>query len=78
VVEAAVVFDSSIEAFVSLAEDVTPAAVEEALAVQLAPFKRPRQLHVVAQLPRTVTGKRLRDLNALRAAASSAATAVRS
>lgn len=78
VVEAAVVFDSSIEAFVSLAEDVTPAAVEEALAVQLAPFKRPRQLHVVAQLPRTVTGKRLRDLNALRAAASSLATAARS
>jgi acyl-coenzyme A synthetase/AMP-(fatty) acid ligase len=70
VVEAVVVFDGAIEAFLSLEDNVTPAAVEEALAVRLAPFKRPRLLNVVTRLPRTATGKRMRDLNALRAAAS--------
>ncbi|MCW2503669.1 MAG: AMP-dependent synthetase and ligase [Actinomycetia bacterium] len=68
VTEAVVAFDGTIEAYVAL--DGTSADVVTAeLAVRLAPFKRPRRLHVLAQLPRTATGKPIRDRSALRAAA---------
>lgn len=69
VTEAIVVFDRGIEAYLALASPATPEAVDEALAGRLAPFKRPSQLHVVPRLPRTPSGKRIRDLESLRAAA---------
>ncbi|MEV6524444.1 class I adenylate-forming enzyme family protein [Longispora sp. NPDC051575] len=69
VTEAVVVHDRGIEAFVALAAGVPAADVERELAVRLAGFKRPRRVHVVPALPRTSSGKRSRDLAALRAAA---------
>lgn len=67
-VEAAVVvFDDRIEAFLMLRDLATREAVEKALVERLAPYKRPRMLHVVDQLPRTATGKLVRDRAALRA-----------
>ncbi|WP_412542564.1 class I adenylate-forming enzyme family protein [Longispora sp. K20-0274] len=68
VTEAVVVHDRGIEAFVALAGGVPAADVERDLAGLLAPFKRPRRVHVVAALPRTSSGKRSRDLALLRAA----------
>ncbi len=65
---AVVVFDAGIEAYVMLRDPGATAAVETALATRLAPFKRPRVLHVVEQLPRTATGKLVRDRSVLRAA----------
>ena len=38
------------------------------MADQLAPYKRPRHLHLLADLPRTATGKAVRDRTVLRAA----------
>lgn len=69
-VEAAVViYDSGITAYVQLAEARPVAALEQELAEQLAPYKRPRTLRVVTQLPRTAIGKLVRDAAALRRAA---------
>src|SRR5260370_803223 len=52
-------------------DEGTPAAeIEDRLAVLIAPFKRPQSLHRLVALPRTATGKRVRDLGALRAAAA--------
>ncbi|MEU4191009.1 AMP-binding protein [Kribbella sp. NPDC026611] len=70
-VEAAVVaFDGAITAYVQLSEPCTPAQLETALAQRLAPYKRPRTLHLLPQLPRTTTGKLVRDLTTLRKAVS--------
>lgn len=66
VTEAVVVFDRKIEAYVALADPARLPEVQAQLARRLAPFKRPR-LNVVARLPRTSSGKRRRDLAALRA-----------
>lgn len=61
---AVVVFDNGIEAYVVSSQ--TPDALENALALKLAPYKRPRAIHVVAQLPRTATGKLVRAQSVLR------------
>jgi acyl-coenzyme A synthetase/AMP-(fatty) acid ligase len=53
-----------------VAGDVVWARVlADALAQRLAGYKRPRVIHIVDQLPRTATGKVVRDHAALRAAA---------
>jgi 3-hydroxy-4-methylanthranilate adenylyltransferase len=67
VTAAVVVFDGAVEAYVVLAEGCTAASVEAALAGQLAAYKRPRRLHQLPQLPRTATGKIVRDRAVLRA-----------
>ncbi|GAB2620094.1 hypothetical protein GCM10027168_60200 [Streptomyces capparidis] len=67
--EAVVVHDGAIEAYAALDEGATPAAVEALLAERVAGFKLPRRIHPVAALPRTTTGKPVRDPAALRAAA---------
>ncbi|NUR93278.1 MAG: long-chain fatty acid--CoA ligase, partial [Nonomuraea sp.] len=69
VAAAVVVFGSSIEAYAVLHEPGGKARVEAGLAGRLAAYKRPRLLHVVDRLPRTATGKLVRDLAVLRAAA---------
>ncbi len=72
-VESAVVLHgSAIEAYLVLAPGGSAARVEERLAEQLAAYKRPRLLHVLEQLPRTATGKPVRDRSALAAAAAAA------
>ncbi|MFI9331450.1 class I adenylate-forming enzyme family protein [Kitasatospora sp. NPDC052868] len=68
--EAVVVFDQgTIEAYLSTEEGTEPALVEGGLARQLAAYKRPRTLAFLPALPRTATGKLLRDPVALRATA---------
>jgi acyl-coenzyme A synthetase/AMP-(fatty) acid ligase len=68
-VEAAVVvFDRFVEAYVVLRDPQAGALVQERLATRLAAYKRPRVLHVLEQMPRTATGKLVRDQAALRAA----------
>ena len=67
VVAAVVLHDDVITAYLQLAD---PAAdVESALAERLAAYKRPRRLHVLAAMPRTTTGKLVRDRSVLREAA---------
>jgi acyl-coenzyme A synthetase/AMP-(fatty) acid ligase len=68
VASAVVVFDSAITAYVMLRDGTTAADVERELAVRLAPYKRPRTLTAVDQLPRTATGKLVRSPQLLRAA----------
>jgi acyl-coenzyme A synthetase/AMP-(fatty) acid ligase len=63
---AVVLFDEMILAYLVLADGRSLAPVEAALASQLAAFKRPRHLHPLPELPRTATGKVLRDKAALR------------
>ncbi|WP_327287807.1 class I adenylate-forming enzyme family protein [Streptomyces sp. NBC_01198] len=69
VAAAVVVHGSSIEAYVVLHEPgaTAAAAVEAGLASRLAAYKRPRLLHFVDRLPRTATGKLVRDQAVLRA-----------
>jgi acyl-coenzyme A synthetase/AMP-(fatty) acid ligase len=66
VAAAVVVHDHAIEAYVVLAEGAGAAAVERELTTRLAAYKRPRLLHVVEQLPRTATGKLVRNHAVLR------------
>jgi acyl-coenzyme A synthetase/AMP-(fatty) acid ligase len=40
------------------------------MASRLAPYKIPRKVNVVADLPRTASGKRVRNIGSLRAAAA--------
>ncbi|WP_026212204.1 class I adenylate-forming enzyme family protein [Longispora albida] len=61
-----VVFDSGIEAYVVLSDPAAAGTLEAELAQRLAAYKRPREIHVVEQLPRTATGKLVRDRAALR------------
>ncbi|MCG6497871.1 class I adenylate-forming enzyme family protein [Kitasatospora sp. A2-31] len=68
--EAVVVFDAgAIEAYLATEEGADQDVVRDGLARQLAAYKRPRRLAFLARLPRTATGKLLRDPAALRAAA---------
>ncbi|GAA1666021.1 AMP-binding protein [Kribbella yunnanensis] len=68
-VEAAVVvFDGSITAYLQLHERRETTRLEAELSQRLASYKRPRTLHVLDQLPRTTTGKLVRDLTVLRKA----------
>ena len=66
VASAVVIHDHSIEAYLVLAADAELPAVERQITARLAPYKRPRRLHVVEQLPRTATGKLVRSPTALR------------
>jgi len=63
---AVVVHDHAIEAYLVLAQGAEVSAVEQAITTRLAPYKRPRRLHVVEQLPRTATGKLVRSQAVLR------------
>jgi acyl-coenzyme A synthetase/AMP-(fatty) acid ligase len=63
---AVVVHDRAIEAYLVLAEGAQASAVEREITIRLAAYKRPRRLHVVEQLPRTATGKLVRDHAVLR------------
>lgn len=70
-VDAAVVlYDKEITAFVQLAGGHAEQSVAAALAERLAGYKRPRTTHFVRALPRTTTGKLVRDRSVLRAAVS--------
>jgi acyl-coenzyme A synthetase/AMP-(fatty) acid ligase len=68
VAAAVVLYDKEITAFVQLEGDATGAQVEAALAERVAGYKRPRTMHVVARMPRTTTGKLVRDRTVLRGA----------
>ena len=69
---AVVVFDSIISAYLELDPATTSAdRVEAELAERLAGYKLPRTYQQLAQLPRTTTGKLVRDKSALRAAVTS-------
>jgi 3-hydroxy-4-methylanthranilate adenylyltransferase len=61
-----VIHDHAIEAYLVLTEGAELPAVERQVTTRLAPYKRPRRLHVVEQLPRTATGKLVRSQAALR------------
>jgi acyl-coenzyme A synthetase/AMP-(fatty) acid ligase len=63
---AVVVHDHTIEAYLVLAEGAEASAVEREITTRLAAYKRPRRLHVVKELPRTTTGKLVRDRTVLR------------
>ncbi|RZU19489.1 acyl-CoA synthetase (AMP-forming)/AMP-acid ligase II [Kribbella rubisoli] len=70
-VEAAVVaFDGAITAYVQLNQPRSLVDLEAELAQQLATYKRPRSVHLLNQLPRTTTGKLVRDVSTLRKAVS--------
>ena len=49
-----------------LTQGAEVSAVEREITTRLAAYKRPRRLHVVGQLPRTATGKLVRDRTVLR------------
>ena len=68
---AVVVYEDSIEAYLVLADGAETSAVEREITTRLAPYKRPRRLHVVEQLPRTATGKLVRNHAVLRDMGSS-------
>ncbi|MFJ2775329.1 class I adenylate-forming enzyme family protein [Kitasatospora sp. NPDC087315] len=71
--EAVVVFDAgAVEAYLAVEEGADPALVQDGLAGRLAAYKRPRRLAFLPLLPRTATGKLLRDPAALRDAATAA------
>ncbi len=73
VTAAVIVFDAgAIEAYVTLDEGITGEDVRAELAAQVAAFKLPRHLRVLPQMPRTSTGKLLRDPAALRRSAEAA------
>ena len=63
---AVVVHDYAIEAYLVLTQGAEVSAVEREITTRLAAYKRPRRLHVVGQLPRTATGKLVRDRTVLR------------
>ncbi|MET9530900.1 fatty acid--CoA ligase family protein [Streptomyces sp. NPDC006649] len=73
VADAVVVQGTGIEAFVTVTGQHTSDGLADSVAARLAPYKRPRALHILTELPRTVTGKPVRDAGVLRAAARSAA-----
>ncbi|MFC9330458.1 class I adenylate-forming enzyme family protein [Kitasatospora sp. NPDC057015] len=67
--EAVVVFaEGAVEAFLAADEAADADAVRDRLVRQLAAYKRPRRLTFLDALPRTATGKLLRDPAALRGA----------
>jgi acyl-coenzyme A synthetase/AMP-(fatty) acid ligase len=70
VVAAVVVFDEVINAYVQLTGDTSADAIEATLTERLAAYKRPRKLHVLDAMPRTTTGKLVRDRAVLRGAVS--------
>jgi acyl-coenzyme A synthetase/AMP-(fatty) acid ligase len=73
VTAAVVVHDHTIEAYLVLADGAEVSAVQSEITTRLAAYKRPRRLHVVEQLPRTATGKLVRDHAVLLQAAPTSA-----
>ncbi|MEI7032137.1 fatty acid--CoA ligase family protein [Streptomyces pratensis] len=73
--EAVVVHGTGIEAFVMVEEQAAFDGIAGSLADRLAPYKRPRTLNLLTELPRTATGKPVRNAEILRAAVKSAAAA---
>ncbi len=69
VTEAVVLFDGEIEAFLAVEEGLDSDQVADELTGRLAAYKRPRRLYLLTKLPRTASGKVVRDLSRLRAAA---------
>jgi acyl-coenzyme A synthetase/AMP-(fatty) acid ligase len=67
IAEAVVVYDRAIEAYVVLTEPAAADRLDRLLTERLAGYKRPRMVHVVDRLPRTTTGKLVRDGRLLRA-----------
>jgi acyl-coenzyme A synthetase/AMP-(fatty) acid ligase len=65
VAEAVVVYDGAIEAFIVLHDPSAAPGLKRALAARLAPYKRPRRLNLLIRLPRTATGKVVRNVRAL-------------
>ncbi|WP_317620305.1 long-chain fatty acid--CoA ligase [Streptomyces sp. CBMA156] len=71
--EAVVVFDGgAIEAYLTTEPAADLTSVQDGLARRLAAYKRPRRLALLPVLPRTATGKLLRDPAALHASAAAA------
>jgi 3-hydroxy-4-methylanthranilate adenylyltransferase len=66
VLAAVVLFDDVITAYAQLTPPATVTTVEAALTARLAAYKRPRRLHVLTSMPRTTTGKLVRDHSVLR------------
>lgn len=66
VTEAVVVHGTGIEAFVSVTDREVFDGLGAQLAARLAPYKRPRTLHDLSEIPRTVTGKPVRNAEILR------------
>ena len=66
-------FEEAIEAYLVLTDGAELSSVQAALADQLAAYKRPRRIYVLAALPRTATGKNVRDRAVLRTAAEATA-----
>jgi acyl-coenzyme A synthetase/AMP-(fatty) acid ligase len=71
VAEVVVAHDGVIRAFVSFDPPDRARTLDDELATRLAGYKRPQQISVLPRLPRTSSGKLVRDLRALRAAATS-------
>ncbi len=70
-VAAAVVgFDDGITAWVQLSDAAAGPGLDDAIGELLASYKRPKVLHLLDQLPRTTTGKLVRDLSVLRGSTS--------
>lgn len=65
-------FDGAIEAYLVLRDGSALSGVRAGIADQLATYKQPRRIYVLAELPRTPTGKNSRDRAVLRAAAQAA------
>ncbi|HEX4059836.1 MAG TPA: class I adenylate-forming enzyme family protein [Streptosporangiaceae bacterium] len=70
VTEAVVGFDGEIEAYLAVVAGHTADEIAHALTGRLAAYKRPRRLHLLPKLPRTASGKVVRDPSVLRAAVS--------
>ncbi|MEU5908670.1 class I adenylate-forming enzyme family protein [Micromonospora sp. NPDC047467] len=70
VTAAVVVWDDGITAYVQPDGPLSEEMLDKLLAERLAGFKRPRVLRLLDQLPRTTTGKLVRSIDALRAAAT--------
>jgi acyl-coenzyme A synthetase/AMP-(fatty) acid ligase len=68
VVAAIVVLDEAIVAYLQLADGHYVEDVEDELVSRLASYKRPQVWHALSELPRTTTGKLVRDRSVLRAA----------
>lgn len=72
VAEVIVTYDSAIEAFVSLEHPDAETGLADAMAERLAAYKLPRRITFLTKLPRTSSGKLIRSIPALRAAAGAA------
>jgi acyl-coenzyme A synthetase/AMP-(fatty) acid ligase len=68
VTEAVVLFDGGIEAYLAVEDGRTDDEIAEELTGRLAVYKRPKRLYTLPKLPRTASGKVVRDLSVLRTA----------